>query len=222
MLFRGADDGCGAAYGERAHLAGAGALHDQPRRRRCHPRQRRVPAAHGSDLRQDTSRREARADQRRWFDAGEQHRLRGRVRVDARSRDADVPVPASRREHAGDDVLHDRHHRAAEGRLLQPSPARAAHAGDDGSARQRAARDLHGARRLHADHADVPRPRLGASVRRDDAGRQAGLPRPLCAGRAARTDRPREGDFLALRADDPADDARQPRASPVSTFAIGR
>ncbi len=33
-----------------------------------------------------------------------------------------------RREHAGDDVLHDRHDRAAEGRLLQPSAARAAYA----------------------------------------------------------------------------------------------
>ena len=37
--------------------------------------------------------------------------------------------PEARREHARDDLLHDRHDRPAEGRLLQPPPARAAHAG---------------------------------------------------------------------------------------------
>ena len=57
---------------------------------------------------------------------------------------------------------------------------------------QRAACDVHRARRLHADHADVPRARVGAALRRDDAGREAGLPGPLRAGRAARPHRPRE------------------------------
>ena len=59
-------------------------------------------------------------------------------------------------------------------------------------ARQRAARDVHRARRLHADHADVPRARVGPSVRRDDARREAGLPGPLRARRAARPHRARE------------------------------
>ena len=42
--------------------------------------------------------------------------------------DADDRVPRLRREHARHDLLLDRHDRPAQGRLLQPSPARAAHA----------------------------------------------------------------------------------------------
>ena len=38
-------------------------------------------------------------------------------------------LPRARREHPRHHLLHDRHHRAAQGRLLQPPPARAAHAG---------------------------------------------------------------------------------------------
>jgi fatty-acyl-CoA synthase len=38
-------------------------------------------------------------------------------------------------------------------------------------------------RRVHADDADVPRPRLGLPLSGDDAGRQAGLSRALPAGR---------------------------------------
>ena len=41
---------------------------------------------------------------------------------------AGFAFPGARRGHARDDVLHDRHDGAAEGRLLQPSAARAAHA----------------------------------------------------------------------------------------------
>ena len=58
---------------------------------------------------------------------------------------ADIRVPGLRREHARHDVLHDRHDRTAEGRLLQPSPARAAHAGGGGqrSAQRAAQRRFH-------------------------------------------------------------------------------
>ena len=144
---------------------------------------------------EDPAGREVRADQRRRIAAGEQDRVRRRVRIDARARAPAVyAFPRARREHAGDDVLHDRHDRAAQGRLLQPSPARAAHDGVRAHAlAQRAARDVHGGRRLHADHADVPRPRVGASVRRDAAGREAGLPGALRAGRAARPHRRARG-----------------------------
>ena len=71
VLLRRADDGRGAAHGERADLAGAGALHDQSRGRRRDPRQRRIPAAARSDPREDPARREARADQRRRGDAAD-------------------------------------------------------------------------------------------------------------------------------------------------------
>ena len=46
-------------------------------------------------------------------------------------RRAVVPISGARREHPRDDVLHDRDDRAAQGRLLQPSPAGAAYAGHD-------------------------------------------------------------------------------------------
>ena len=131
---------------------------------------------------------------------------------------ARVRFPGARRGHARDDVLHDRHDRSAEGRLLQPSPARAAHARRRAGARARAARVVRRARRLHADHADVPRPRVGPAVRRDHARREAGLSGPLRAGRAARADRARRRHVLALRADDPADDAREPRAAATANL----
>ena len=66
------------------HLARAGALHDQPRQGRRHPRQRRIPAVARVDPREDPARREARADQRRRGDAAHEPRLRRRIRVDAR------------------------------------------------------------------------------------------------------------------------------------------
>ena len=65
------------------------------------------------------------------FGAAKQTSVRRRVRGDARARDAVVPVSGSRREHARNDFLHDRHHRGAEGRLLQPPPTGAAYAGDE-------------------------------------------------------------------------------------------
>ena len=55
--------------------------------------------------------------------------------------------------------------------------------------RARAARVVQRARRLHADHADVPRPRVGPALRRDAARREAGLSGTLRAGRAARPHR---------------------------------
>ena len=49
--------------------------------------------------------------------------------------------PDARRGHPRDDLLHDGHHGTAEGRLLQPSPAGAAHAGRDrGASRTRRTR----------------------------------------------------------------------------------
>ena len=47
-------------------------------------------------------------------------------------RRAGLRVPRLRREHPRDHLLHHRHHRRAEGRVLQPPPAGAAHAGHDG------------------------------------------------------------------------------------------
>ena len=65
-------------------------------------------------------------------------------------------------------------------------------------------------RRLHADHAHVPRPRLGRPVHRDGARREAGLPGPLRAGDAAQAAREAPGDLLALRPDDPGDAPGEP------------
>ena len=56
-----------------------------------------------------------------------------------------------RREHPGHHLLHDRHHRRAQGRLLQPPPARAAHARGDRRARQRRARE-----RFHREDVYMP------------------------------------------------------------------
>ena len=89
-------------------------------------------------------------------------------------------LPRARRGHLRHDLLHDRDDRAAQGRVLQPPAARAAHPrrplGDGHGAR---AGRLPPGRRLHADHADVPRARLGLPVHGDPHGRQAGLPGPL-------------------------------------------
>ena len=62
--------------------------------------------------------------------AGEHAAGRGRVRGARRRRLARLRVPRLRREHQGGDLLHDRHDRRSEGRVLQPPPDRPAHAGD--------------------------------------------------------------------------------------------
>ncbi len=71
--------------------------------------------------------------------SGEHDRIRRRVRGDAGRRGARVRLPCARRGHAGDDVLYDRHHRASQGRLLQPPAARAAYDECRACARARAA-----------------------------------------------------------------------------------
>jgi fatty-acyl-CoA synthase len=104
-----------------------------------------------------------------------------------------------RREHAGHDLLHDRHDRAAEGRLFQPPPlvlhtlavATALGTAGPGPPAPR--------RRVHADHPDVPRPRLGHALRGDHARPQAGLSRPLCAGDAASSTTKRSPSRTACR-----------------------
>ena len=154
---------------------------------------------------------QARADQRRHVAAPR----RAAASTASTSRCSRRRAPISRfrtlaGEHARDHVLHDRHHRSAQGRLLHPSAARAAHAGRDRRARQRArTATLHARRRVHADHADVPRARLGRcpTSRRCSASsrsiRAATCPTVLL-GLIKRERR----HLLALRADDPADDAR--------------
>ena len=146
MLLRGADDGRGAAHGERAHLAGAGALHDQSRRRRRDPRQRRIPAAARADSRQDPAGREVRADQRR---TGARRRARSRS-PPSTSRCSRGANPSFAFPELDEDTRATTFYTtgttgSAQGRLLQPSPARAAHDGGGAGPRARAARDVHGA-----------------------------------------------------------------------------
>ena len=211
MLLRGADDGRGAAHGQRADLAGADSLHDQSRRGRCHPRQRRIPAAAGSDPREDPARREVRADQRRRLDA-----------ADARSHSQPSTSRCSRARRRRSRSRHlDENTRAT---TFYTTGTTGLPKGVYYSHRQLVLHTLATMAALaNAPHAtftarDVYMPitpmfhvhAWGLPYVATHARRQAGLPRPLCAGRAARPDRPREGDVLALRADDPADDARQP------------
>ena len=90
--------------------------------------------------------------------------------------------------------LHHRHHRAAEGvyfshrrlvlhtwRWRRPSAPAA------GPPAPR--------RRVHADHADVPRARLGRALHGDHARHEAGLPRPLCSPDMLPADRQRACTF---------------------------
>ena len=78
-------------------------------------------------------------------------------------------VSGARRGHPRHDLLYHRHDRAAQRRLLQPSPARAAHLGDAYGSRRNRSRPLQRGRRLHADHPDVPCPCLGSALCRDHA-----------------------------------------------------
>ena len=134
-----------------------------------------------------------------------------------------VRVPRPRRGHARDDVLHDRHDRAAQGRLLQPSPARAAHAG-----RRRRARATRRTRRsprsdvympitpmFHVHAWGLPYVATLLGVKQVYPGRY--VPDVLL-GLIAREKR----HVLALRADDPADDARQPGAARRPSSRDGR
>ena len=99
---------------------------------------------------------------------------------------------AARRERPGGDVLHVGHHRPAEGRRLLAPLDGAAHAGRLPRRRTGAcaATDVRA-----AGDADVPRQLLGHAVRRGDARREDGLPRPAPASRRpARPDAGRAAD----------------------------
>ena len=114
---------------------------------------------------------------------------------------ARLPVRRLRREHQGRDLLHDGHDRRPEGRVLQPPPDRAAHDGHRDGALRAARRAAHPSRRrVHADHADVPRARVGHPVHRGDARPEDRAARPLPARRTPETEAVGEGHVLALRA----------------------
>ena len=138
-------------------------------------------------------------------------RRRGLVRGAARDRrPGRVGGSAARRERGRGDVLHERHDRpAARRRLLAPlvRPPRAR--------RRREQPARHGLRRRRrgaAGRADVPRERLGLPVPRDDAGREARLPRPAPRPRlAARGHGAGEGHVGGRRADDLDGDPRAAR-----------
>ena len=66
-------------------------------------------------------------------------------------------------------------------------------------------------RRLYADHADVPCPRLGLSLGGDARRRQTGLSGTLRAGDAGQTDQDRGRHLYPRRADHPPDVARRRR-----------
>lgn len=121
-----------------------------------------------------------------------------------------------RRELHRHHLLHHRHHRQSERCVFQPPATGPAHPGDGFDHRQPGQHPpARYQRRVHADHPDVPCPRLGHSVRGDHARGQAGLSRALRSGTAGRTVEAREGHLLPLRADHPADgDERQGRPGP--------
>ena len=144
-------------------------------------------------------------------------RRRGLLRGAARGRrPGRVARPRPGRERGRGDVLHERHHRDAEGRRLLAPLDDAAH---PRRRRHRAARlPPLAARRDPAGRADVPRERVGLSVHRDDARREAGLPRPAPRPREpARRLRAGEGDRDRGRADDLVRDppAARRRARPL-------
>ena len=155
---------------------------------------------------------QARADQRRRGRAAHR-RSRSPPSTSRCSRRAapSFAFPDARREHPRHDVLHDRHDRAAEGRLLQPPAARAAHAGR-GAARSRnaphatfTARDVYMpiTPMFHVHAWGLPYVATMLGVKQVYPGRY--VPDALL-GLIARERR----HVLALRADDPADDAGKP------------
>ena len=133
-------------------------------------------------------------------------------------------LPRPRREHARDDVLHDRHDRRC--RRASTSAIASSCCTRSPASRRRSRSAPHARfrprRRLHADHADVPRARVGHALRRDAARREAGLSGPLRARALLEPHRARGRHVLALRADDPADDADAPDAARRRPVAAGR
>ena len=95
---------------------------------------------------------------------------------------AGLRVPGPRRERGGGHVLHERHHRAAQGRRLLASLDRPAHPRGQPGRLDRPARERH----ADAGRADVPRDGLGAALRGGDVRRATGLSRPAHDAAAAR------------------------------------
>ena len=96
------------------------------------------------------------------------------------------------------------------GRVLQPSASRVAR---DGGARAvwpgGETGPFPSRRRLYADHADVPRSRMGVPMGGDACRGQAGLPRPLRSGPAHQAHQDGRRDLHTLRANHPGDAARR-------------
>ena len=194
-------------------VAGKGAdrAHDQsaPARgpdRVDHPACRRHPAVLRPDVPAD--RREdrgampddqgVRRDDRRGAHAGDDVDPRSAVlRGPARCAERSLRLADVRRASGVVDVLHVGHDRQSQGRAVQSPVDAAAHV------RSRASRCdvVLGARRDPARSADVPRQRLGHSLRGGDDGREARVPRRGARRQvAARTDRSREGHGVGGRA----------------------
>ncbi len=95
-------------------------------------RQRRVPAGARADQGPHRHGQRVRPAHRPGRAAAERHPARRRIRGPAGRGRARVRVRRFRREHPGHDLLHHRHHRHAQGRVLQPPPAGAAHPGQPG------------------------------------------------------------------------------------------
>ena len=155
----------------------------------------------------------ARAVQGRHADRARDRR-RGRLRGAARiGRPGRLAGPRARRERGCGHVLHERHDRHAEGRrLLAPVD-------DPPHARRRLGRSARplavAGRHVPPRRADVPRERLGLPVPRDDARREARLPRPPPRRREpARRLRAGAGDVDGRRADDLARHPRPARCEP--------
>ena len=157
-LPRGAEHGRRAAHAQHPAVRGGPPLH---RRARGRPRDLPRRLAGGGDA-------AVRGRRARGPDAGRPRRAPGsaRLRGAGGERRPGVRVPRARREHGGGHVLHERHHRPAEGGAVLAPLDRPPHP------RRGAARlDGHSRGRLgDAGGADVPRDGLGHPVHRHDAG----------------------------------------------------
>ena len=163
-------------------------LHRHPRGRQGRDRRQGAAAALGAVQGQDGDRARL--------------RRRGLLRGAARRRGSRrLRGSAAGRGHRRGHVLHERHHRDAEGRPLLAPLGRPAHARPGARRAARAARDR--GRDDAAGRADVPRERLGLPVHLPDGRRQARLPRPVPRPRdAARRLRAARRDDHRRRADD--------------------
>ncbi len=129
VLLRRAHDGRGAAHRERAPLPRADPLHDRPRRGRRAARQRRVPARPGAALGPAAAGSARSSCSATWTgQPATSVPLDGEYEAHARALSpARYDFPDLDEDTLRHHLLHHRHHRPAEGRLLQPPAARAAH-----------------------------------------------------------------------------------------------